>query len=166
MKLKNVFSLLAALVVLCVGAMAVAAPAPSQLGQSRAAIEVAKAEIPANCNLIGYTTKGDESRITFQDPDTLEYYYVKVATATSKIKEIEVKGATFVKGSTIINKTPADIERFVMAEYLDARNIVVTMDKEGNNSYYEAEFTTLKFKGELKFNPATGVIFERELDYY
>ena len=28
MKLKNVFSLLAALVVLCVGAMAVAAPAP------------------------------------------------------------------------------------------------------------------------------------------
>ena len=70
--------------------MAVAAPAPSQLGQSRAAIEVAKAEIPANCNLIGYTTKGDESRITFQDPDTLEYYYVKVATATSKIKEIEV----------------------------------------------------------------------------
>ena len=96
MKLKNVFSLLAALVVLCVGAMAVAAPAPSQLGQSRAAIEVAKAEIPANCNLIGYTTKGDESRITFQDPDTLEYYYVKVATATSKIKEIEVKGATFV----------------------------------------------------------------------
>ena len=97
MKLKNVFSLLAALVVLCVGAMAVAAPAPSQFGQSRAAIEVAKAEIPANCNLIGYTTKGDESRITFQDPDTLEYYYVKVATATSKIKEIEVKGATFVK---------------------------------------------------------------------
>ena len=96
MKLKNVFSLLAALVVLCVGAMAVAAPAPSQLGQSRAAIEVAKAEIPANCNLIGYTTKGDESRITFQDPDTLEYYYVKVAKATSKIKEIEVKGATFV----------------------------------------------------------------------
>ena len=83
-----------------------------------------------------------------------------------KIKEIEVKGATFVKGSTIINKTPADIERFVMAEYPDARNIVVTMDKEGNNSYYEAEFTTLKFKGELKFNPATGVIFERELDYY
>ena len=158
MKLKNVFSLLAALVVLCVGAMAVAAPAPSQLGQSRAAIEVAKAEIPANCNLIGYTTKGDESRITFQDPDTLEYYYVKVATATSKIKEIEVKGATFVKGSTIINKT--------LAEYPDARNIVVTMDKEGNNSYYEAEFTTLKFKGELKFNPATGVIFERELDYY
>ena len=67
--------------------------------------------------------------------------YVKVATATSKIKEIEVKGATFVKGSTIINKTPADIERFVMAEYPDARNIVVTMDKEGNNSYYEAEFT-------------------------
>jgi hypothetical protein len=53
-----------------------------------------------------------------------------------------------------------------MAEYPDARNIVVTMDKEGNNSYYEAEFTTLKFKGELKFNPATGVIFERELDYY
>lgn len=34
MKLKNVFSLLAALVVLCVGAMAVAAPAPSSLGKA------------------------------------------------------------------------------------------------------------------------------------
>lgn len=107
-----------------------AAPAPSQLGQSRAAIEVAKAEIPANCNLIGYTTKGDESRITFQDPDTLEYYYVKVATATSKIKEIEVKGATFVKGSTIINKTPADIERFVMAEYPDAVTLLLLWIKK------------------------------------
>ena len=43
MKLKNVFSLLAALVVLCVVAMAGAAPAPSQLGQSSSTIEVAKA---------------------------------------------------------------------------------------------------------------------------
>ena len=66
MKLKNVFSLLAALVVLCVGAMAVAAPAPSQLGQSRAAIEVAKAEIPANCNLIGYTTKAMKAVLLFK----------------------------------------------------------------------------------------------------
>ncbi len=68
--------------------------------------------------------------------------------------------------AALLSTKLADIERFVMAEYPDARNIVVTMDKEGNNSYYEAEFTTLKFKGELKFNPATGVIFERELDYY
>lgn len=166
MKLKNIFSVLAALAVLCVGAMAMAAPVPSQLGQSREAIEVAKVEIPATCNLLGYTTKDDESLITFQDPDTLEYYYVKVVTATSKIKEIEVKGATFVKGSTIINKTPNDIKLAVLDTYPDARNIVVSMDKDGNNSYYEAEFTTVKFKGEVKFNPATGVIFERELDYY
>lgn len=91
---------------------------------------------------------------------------MKVVTATSKIKEIEVKGATFVKGSTIINKTPNDIKLAVLDTYPDARNIVVSMDKDGNNSYYEAEFTTVKFKGEVKFNPATGVIFERELDYY
>ncbi len=166
MKLKNIFSVLAALAVLCVGAMAMAAPAPGELGQSRAAIEAAKAEIPATCNLIGYTTKGDESHITFQDPDTLEYYYVEVKTATAKVEEIEVKGATFIKGSTIINKTPADIELAVLDAYPDARNIVVSMDKDGNNSYYEAKFTTVKFKGEVKFNPATGAIFERELDYY
>ena len=69
MKLKNVFSLLAALVVLCVGAMAVAAPAPSQLGQSRAAIEVAKAESPANCYL-KYTKKKSQ----FKEISFLSYF--------------------------------------------------------------------------------------------
>lgn len=164
MKLKNLFSVLIALAALSIGALALAAPSP--IYQSKAAIEAAKAEIPASCNMLGFETQEGDSLITFQDPDTLEYYYVKVATATSKVKEIDVKGATFIKGSTIINKTPADIEKFVLAAYPDASNIVVSVDKDGNNSYYEAEFTTVKFKGELKFNPATGVIFERELDYY
>ncbi len=164
MKLRSIFSVFAALVVLSIGTLAFAAP--SSLEQSRAAIEAAKAEIPASCNFLGYATEGDESIITFQDPNTLEYYYVTVKTATSRVDEIDVKGATFVKGSTIINKTPADIEKLVLEAYPNARNIVVSMDKDGNNSYYEAEFTTDKFDGEVKLNPATGVIFERELDYH
>lgn len=56
MKLKNIFSVLAALAVLCVGAMAMAAPVPSQLGQSREAmvIEERKAvNCVHNCILCG-----------------------------------------------------------------------------------------------------------------
>ena len=45
-------------------------------------------------------------------------------------------------------------------------NIVITTDHDMNNTYYEANFITKKFKGEAKFNPATGVIIERTLAYY
>ena len=45
-------------------------------------------------------------------------------------------------------------------------NIVITTDHDMNNTYYQASFTTKKFKGEAKFNPATGVIIQRTLAYY
>lgn len=166
MKLKNLFSVLVAVAILCVGAISFAAP--SQLSLSRAAIEAAKVEVPAGLNMLGYKVDrdGQESTITFQDPNTLEYYFVEVELATSKVESVKVNGATFVKGSTIINKSHEDIEKLVLAAYPNARNIVVKLEKEGNNSYYEADFVTDKFEGEVKFNPATGVIFERELDYH
>lgn len=162
--MKRLFVFLAAVMVLCVSGLSLAAP--SQVSQSRAAIAAAEAEIPASCNMIGYTEKDGISSIVFQDTDTLEHYYVKVVAATSKVKEIEVKGATFIKGSTIINKTPEEIISFVEAEYLDARDITVKLEKEGNNSYYKAQFKADRFEGEMEFNPATGAIIERSLEYY
>lgn len=166
MKLKNVFSVLIAVAILAIGTMAFAAPNTARYTRGQAAIDAARAEVPVTCNLLGYTEEEGESKITFQDTTTLEYYYVDVITAIGKVKEIEVKGATFVKGSTVINKTPADIEALVKESYPDARNIVVELEKEGNNSYYEAKFVTDKFKAELDFNPATGVIIEREFEFY
>lgn len=57
--------------------------------------------------------------------------------ANYKVKEREAKGATFIKDSTIINKTPEEIISFVEAEYLNARDLTVKLEKEGNNSYYK-----------------------------
>jgi hypothetical protein len=35
-----------------------------------------------------------------------------------------------------------------------------------NNIYYIADFLTDKFDGELKLDPVTGAICERELEYF
>ena len=51
------------------------------------AINAAKAEIPAVCELVGYNVDGDTSIITFKDPNTLERYVVDVNTATAKVQK-------------------------------------------------------------------------------
>ena len=93
-------------------------------------------------------------------------YVVDVNTATAKVQEIEVKGATFVMGSTMVTKTPDDIEKIVLKNYPNAYEIVITQGQDGNNIYYIADFLTDKFDGELKLDPVTGAICERELEYF
>ena len=51
------------------------------------AINAAKAEIPAVCELVGYNVDGDTSIITFKDPNTLERYVVDVNTATARCRK-------------------------------------------------------------------------------
>ena len=82
------------------------------------------------------------------------------------VKEVKINGAVFVLGSTVINKTEDDVKKVLLKTYPDAMNIVITTDHDMNNTYYEANFVTKKFKGEAKFNPATGVIIQRTLAYY
>ncbi|CAK7052549.1 hypothetical protein [Phascolarctobacterium sp.] len=165
MKFKNLLLTLGALMMLAFTSIASAA-APTQVNQSMAAINAAKAEIPAACELLGYNVDGGNSIITFKDPNTLERYVVEVNTATSKVDEIEVKGATFVMGSTMVTKTPEDIEQIVLQNYPGAYEIIISQGKDGNNIYYEADFLTDRFDGELKLDPVTGAICERELDYF
>ena len=164
MKFKNLVLTLGVLMLLAFTSMAAAAP--SQVNRSMTAINAAKAEIPAVCELVGYNVDGDISIITFKDPNTLERYVVDVNTATAKVQEIEVKGATCVMGSTMVTKTPDDIEKMVLKNYPNAYEIVITQGQDGNNIYYIADFLTDKFDGELKLDPVTGAICERELEYF
>ena len=145
MKFKNLVLTLGVLMMLAFTSMAAAAP--SQVNRSMTAINAAKAEIPAVCELVGYNVDGDTSIITFKDPNTL-------------------KGATFVMGSTMVTKTPDDIEKIVLKNYPNAYEIVITQGQDGNNIYYIADFLTDKFDGELKLDPVTGAICERELEYF
>ena len=60
----------------------------------------------------------------------------------------------------------AEIRSIVLGEYPDAQNIRIEVETDGNLRYYEAEFTTPKYKAELKINPHTGAICKRELEYF
>ena len=155
-----------ALLVVTISSVAFAAPVTPTKYKGLSAIVAARAEVPAGANLLGYNKDGDDMRVVFQDPATFEYYYVEVVSATSKIKEVKINGAVFVLGSTVVNKTADDVKSVLLKTYPDAMNIVITTDHDMNNTYYEANFITKKFKGEAKFNPATGVIIERTLAYY
>lgn len=164
MKCKNLVLTLSAVMMLAFSSIAMAAP--TQVNQSMAAINAARAEIPAVCELIGYDVDGDTSIVTFKDPNTLERYVVDVNTAKSAVEEIEVKGATFVMGSTMVTKTPADIEKIVLENYPSSYEIIISQGQDGNNIYYVADFLTDRFDGQLKLDPVTGAICERELDYF
>ena len=95
-----------------------------------------------------------------------KYDYAESVSPDGKVKEVKINGAVFVLGSTVINKTADDVKKVLLKTYPDAMNIVITTDHDMNNTYYEANFITKKFKGEAKFNPATGVIIQRTLAYY
>ena len=129
------------------------------------AIAAAKAEIPAGVELYGIEEKEGKIELNFYDGNTLLSYEVEVIAATNKVKEIEIKGSN-LPGSTRITKTEADIRSIVLGEYPDAQNIRIEVETDGNLRYYEAEFTTPKYKAELKINPHTGAICKRELNYF
>ena len=167
MKGRSYLITVLALLVLMISSVAFAASDTPTKYKGLSAIVAARAEVPSGSNLLGYNKDGDDMRVVvFQDPATLEYYYVEVVYATSKVKEVKINGAVFVLGSTVINKTADDVKKVLLKTYPDAMNIVITTDHDMNNTYYQASFTTKKFKGEAKSNPATGVIIERTLVYY
>ena len=166
MKNKNYFIAVLALVVMMISSMAFAAPGAPTKYKGLSAIVAARTEVPTAANLLGYNEDGDNMIVVFQDPATLENYFVKVFMGTSKVKEVKINGAVFVLGSTVINKTADDVKSVLLKTYPDAMNIVITTGQDMNNTYYQANFTTKKFKGEAKFNPATGVMIERALEYY
>ncbi|MHC1718304.1 MAG: hypothetical protein AB9883_06570 [Acidaminococcaceae bacterium] len=166
MKGRSYLITVLALLALIISSLAFAASDTPTKYKGLSAIVAARAEVTAGANLLGYNKDGDDMSVVFQDPATLEYYYVEVVYATSKVKEVKINGAVFVLGSTVVNKTADDVKSVLLKTYPDAMNIVITTDHDMNNTYYQASFTTKKFKGEAKFNPATGVIIERTLVYY
>ena len=166
MKNKNYLITVLALVFMMISSMASAAPGTPTKYKGLSAIAAARTEVPTAANLLGYNKDGDNMIVVFQDPATLEHYFVKVVMETSKVKEVKINGAVFVLGSTVINKTADDVKSVLLKTYPDAMNIIITTDHDMNNTYYQANFTTKKFKGEAKFNPATGVIIERTLEYF
>ena len=155
---KILLACLTAVMLLC-------ASAGFAAGKYDPAIAAAKAEVPAGAVMYGIDEDDHDITITFYDGNTLLSYEVEVWKNTNKIKEIEIKGSN-LPGSTRISKTAAEIREIVLAAYPDAKNIKIEIETDGNLKYYEAEFTTEKFKAELAINPVTGAICKRELKYF
>lgn len=127
-------------------------------------INAAKAEVPAAAGMYVYKDDGpNKLELRFRDTENFLDYEVKVDKATCAVLEVEITGSNSAK-STTVRKSLQDIEQIVLAAYPDASNLVVELDKDGNQYEYEAKFETAKYrKVELELNPATGAITKHEL---
>lgn len=123
-------------------------------------IDAARAEVPAAAVFYGYKEEDGEAVLNFRDNDNYLEYEVEVVLATTKVKEVEIKGSN-IAGSTMMVKTPEDIRQIVLEAYPDARNIVIKTEKEGNNVHYDVEFVTARYKVDADMNPVTGAFAKR-----
>lgn len=129
------------------------------------AVEAAKTKLPESIVVMGYDEDQDTAIVNFRDPESLLDYEVEVSLETGKVLKMEIDGAS-IHGSTIITKSFDDIEAIILSEYPDANEIFITTEKDGNNTYYEAEFVTNEFVAEVKMNPVTGAFSEREYVFF
>lgn len=157
---KKLLVLLSMLAALAMSAVAFAAPVKSH---QQMVIDAARAEVPAAAVFYGYKEEDGEAVLNFRDNDNYLEYEVEVVLATTKVKEVEIKGSN-IAGSTMMVKTPEDIRQIVLEAYPDARNIVIKTEKEG--IHYDVEFITARYKVEADMNPVTGAFAKRELEYF
>ncbi len=172
MKLKKLLMTAIAVCALAVSATGLAADTTTgatikaSLSAKNAAVAAAKQEVPADCNYYGTKNEVGFYDVKYQSPSDLAYYDVLVSKTTAKIDHITISGSRF-PGSVTINKTVADVKAIILGTYPDATNIVVEkkVDTDKVLTIYEATFTTPKFTGMAKLNPATGAYGYRELNY-
>ena len=129
------------------------------------AAAVARAEVPPDAVYRGLKDDKDMVKFVFFDNNTLRSYEAVVLKSANTVQEVQIGGSNN-PGSATVTKTPQSIEAIVLQEYPDAKNIEITLKKEGNLSHYEAVFATAKFsKAEVKLNPVTGAIGSQKLQY-
>lgn len=132
---------------------------------TKEAIEIGRKEVPAIAVICGTENEPTEIKVFFFDNSTNRNYEVEIDAITGKVKELEIVGSQIV-GSTTVLKTTEDIRKIVLEKYPDAQNLVIKKEKEGNNTVFEAEFSTPKYSEvEMKLNPVTGAIGKEELKY-
>ena len=160
---KKLLVLLSMLAALAMSAVAFAAPAKSH---QQMVIDAARAEVPAAAVFYGYKEEDGEAVLNFRDNDNYLEYEVEVVLATTKVKEVEIKGSN-IAGITMMVKTPEDIRQIVLEAYPDARNInQVTQALEplsafgivGGQDYEKVESARLLKESEYTLNSTLGYI--------
>ena len=132
---------------------------------TREAIDIARREVPATAENYGVKLDNGVYEVKFRDNSRYTKYEIELNQDTGKVLEMEIKGSNSVK-STLLQKTEAEIRDIVLAEYPDAQNLFIKVDRDNQYYEYEAEFNTAKYwKVELDISPVTGVIGKRDLKY-
>ena len=155
--LKKLALTLAALGVLSSSAMAFASG-------NDAAIAAAKAEVPANSEVINSYMDDGKYNVNFRGADGARYE-VEVFALTNKVLEVEVDRMVPTKAVNVVI-TPEQAQEIVLKAYPDAKNLSVSTDRDDHMVEYEVYFSTSKFRGQADVNPETGALGDVELKYY
>ena len=155
--LKKLALTLAALGVVSYSAMAFAAG-------SDAAIAAAKAEVPANSQIINSYVDDGKYKVHFKDAYG-DRYEVEVSTLTNKVLEVEIDRMVRTKATKAV-LSPEQAQDLVLKAYPEAKNLSVYIDRDDNMVEYEVYFSTEKYRGQVDVNPETGALGDVELKYY
>ena len=158
--LKKYFVSAVALAALSIASSAFAAVTATQ------AMEIARKEVPAGSVFYGFDSKDPDFVAKFRNNATYIEYFVNVAAADGKLLKLEVQGSNAV-GSTLLNKTEADVKNAILAAYPDAQDIAISyVDQGENNKVYKATFNTPKFRSaEAEISPVTCALGKCQLIY-
>ena len=127
-------------------------------------IAAAKAEVPANSQIINSYVDDGKYKVHFKDAYG-DRYEVEVSVLTNKVLEVEVDRMVPTKATKAV-LSPEQAQDLVLKAYPEAKNLSVYIDRDDNMVEYEVYFSTEKYRGQVDVNPETGALGDVELKYY
>ena len=132
------------------------------------ALAIAQKQVPANSTHV--MTKAETMKpnphydVKFYDNATHTEYEVEVLQNNGAIKEFSMDAKASVGSSTIALST-ANIQAIVQREFPNAVFQKIELSNDNGLYEYEVEFTAPGVRGEMSFNPESGLLLEKELKY-
>lgn len=159
---KNLMVLAAALLTLNISVPAFAAEVTAM-----EAHEIASKAVPASAEYIVTENDSDDKDydVKFYDSKNNIAYEVEVQRLTGRIKEVNME-AKAAYGSNNVVLSAADAQEVVLREYPDAKFHKVKLEMDDGLYEYKLKFTTGELRGEVKLNPETGKVLEKDLNYF
>ncbi len=102
--------------------------------------------------------------VKFYDNKTNTAYEVEVLKNGGKVREFKMEAKTVI-GSPKIVLSANDVQNLVRKEFPNAVFTKVDLDRDKGLYEYELDFYTAEVRGEMKFNPETGAVLEKEIKY-
>ena len=102
--------------------------------------------------------------VKFYDNKTNTAYEIEVLRNGGKVREFKMEAQTAL-GSHKIVLSVNDVQNLVRKEFPNAVFTKVELDRGDGLYEYEADFYMPEVRGEMKFNPETGTVMEKEIKY-